>query len=146
MTKYRRRTTNNNPVVVRKPAKAITGMPVETESWRTITMVSVEEVYKTILSKLTGDQLTVVTAMARQNRDNHAAELYAIAEKLTQYAKGLVLPGELFLLVTAMKEDSEYAKDHNNQLPENGVRWLELLQKEYSKHCCNGYVCRNVGL
>ena len=139
MTKYRRHTTNSNSVVIRKPAKTTTGRPAKTESGCTTTRVSVEGVYKTILRKLNPDELTVVIAMAHQNRDNRAAELYAIAERLTQYAKGMVLPGELFLMVLAMKEDSMYAADPNNQLPENGVRWLEILQAEYGKHC-PGYV------
>lgn len=139
MTKYRRHTANSNPVVIRKPAETTTGKPVETESGHTITMVSVEEVYKTILRKLNLDELTIVIAMAHQNRDDRAAELYAIAEKLTQYATDLVLPSELFRMVLAMKEDSEYAKDHSNRLPENGVRWLEVLQAEYGRHY-PGYV------
>ncbi len=146
MTKYRRHTTNSNQVAIRKPAKTTTCSPVETESGHPAIVVVVEDIYKTILRKLKLDELTVVTAVAHQNRDNRAAELYAIAEKLTQYAKDLVLPWELFLMVLVMKEDSIYATKHNNQLPENGVRWREILQEEYSKHCCNGYVCRNVGL
>lgn len=142
MTRYRRHTANSNPVVIRKPVKTTGNKPTEApkpESACTGTMVSVEEVYKTILRKLTLDELTVVTAMAHQYRGDKAAELFVIAEKLTKYAKGMVLPGELLLLVLAMREDSMYATDHNNKLPENGVRWLEILQAEYGKHC-PGYV------
>lgn len=138
MTKYRRHTTDSNPVVIRKPEKTTTGRPVETESGRTITVTAVEEIYKTILRKLNLEELTAVIAMAHQNRDDRGVELLAIAVALTQYdAKDRVLPDEWLRMILAMKEDSMYALNHNNQLPENGVRWLEILQAEYGKRLCS---------
>lgn len=136
MTKYRRHTANGNPVVIRKPVKTTTGRPSDTEIGHTMIVVAVEEIYQTILRKLNSEELTVVIAMAHQNRDDRAAELFAIAEKLTQYAKDLVLPDEWLRMTLAMKEDSMYALKHNNQLPENGIRWLGILQAEYGNRLC----------
>lgn len=138
MTKYRRHTTNSNPVVIRKPAKTTTGQPAGTESSRNSTVATVEEIYKTILRKLNLEELTAVIAMAHQNRDDRGVELLAIAVALTQYdAKDRVLPDEWLRMILAMKEDSMYALNHNNRLPENGVRWLEILQAEYGKRLCS---------